>query len=62
MTALMLGRDEDPHKSLAFLVGRVFRLDGRFDAKEGNLTNGLRHVGLLFSFSNDSMIGREVPR
>jgi hypothetical protein len=50
MTALMLGRDEDPHKSLAFLVGWVFRLDRRFDAEEGDLTNGLRHVGLvLFS-------------
>jgi hypothetical protein len=37
MTALMLGRDEDPHKSLAFLVGRVFRLDGRFDGMASDI-------------------------
>lgn len=51
MTALIHGRDEDLHKSHAFLVGRVFRLDGRFDAEEGDLTNDLRHVGLVLFLS-----------
>lgn len=61
MTALVLGRLEDPHQTLAFYAGRVFRLDGTFDAEEDDLANDWRHAGMVF-FPTNRVDGRDRPR
>jgi hypothetical protein len=45
MAALIFGRTEDSHQSIAFFVRRVFGFNRRLDPEEDELADRLRHVG-----------------
>jgi hypothetical protein len=59
MAALQFGCAEYSQQSLAFFAGWVFGLDGRFDAEEDDLTNVLRHDGLVL-FPMMVLIKRDI--